>query len=197
MSVTDVDLSRAISHALRHDPSLYLIELDEAGWIPVDTLFTALGDHFGGDWTKLSEADVRRMLASSEKQRHEIRDGSIRARYGHSTPVISGLDWTAPPPNLYHGTSPDAWLAIKTGGLSPMRRQFVHLSSDVVVARSVGSRKAPRPVILRVDAAAASAEGIRFASANDAVWITPGVPPEFIEELDSRMGQGEDEVVSK
>ena len=37
------DVSRVISHALRHEPWLYELELDDAGWVPVAALLTALG----------------------------------------------------------------------------------------------------------------------------------------------------------
>jgi hypothetical protein len=36
------ELSKAVSHALRHEPWLYELELDDAGWTPVDALVNAL-----------------------------------------------------------------------------------------------------------------------------------------------------------
>ncbi|NTW40943.1 MAG: RNA 2'-phosphotransferase, partial [Cellulomonadaceae bacterium] len=36
------DLSRVVSHALRHEPWLYELELDEAGWVSVQSLVEAL-----------------------------------------------------------------------------------------------------------------------------------------------------------
>lgn len=35
------ELSRVVSHALRHEPWLYELELDDAGWVSVDELLTA------------------------------------------------------------------------------------------------------------------------------------------------------------
>lgn len=49
VSLSDVDLSRAVSHALRHEPWLYELELDDEGWVPVEQLLTALREK-GGDW---------------------------------------------------------------------------------------------------------------------------------------------------
>lgn len=42
MSLSDVDLSRAVSHALRHEPWLYELELDDEGWVPVDQVLAAV-----------------------------------------------------------------------------------------------------------------------------------------------------------
>jgi len=36
------ELSKAVSHALRHEPWLYEPELDDEGWTPVDALVEAL-----------------------------------------------------------------------------------------------------------------------------------------------------------
>lgn len=36
------DVSRVASHALRHEPWLYELELDEAGWVTIEALLTAL-----------------------------------------------------------------------------------------------------------------------------------------------------------
>jgi putative RNA 2'-phosphotransferase len=37
------NLSRAVSHALRHEPWIYELELDQEGWADVGALLTALG----------------------------------------------------------------------------------------------------------------------------------------------------------
>ena len=65
-------------------------------------------------------------------------------------------------------------------GLLPMSRQFVHLSTDVEMARAVGLRHASRPVVLRVGAAAAHAAGIPFYKGNDKVWLADEVPSRFV-----------------
>ncbi|HZX88363.1 MAG TPA: RNA 2'-phosphotransferase [Reyranella sp.] len=48
------DLSRAVSHALRHEPWLYELELDEEGWTSVDALIAAL------QLDRLAKCDARR-----------------------------------------------------------------------------------------------------------------------------------------
>ena len=176
--VTDLDLSRAISHALRHEPWLYELELDVEGWTSIEALVGALRRERG--WAELTVADVVAMVAAAVKQRHEVREGRIRALYGHSLPGRIALVRREPPAVLFHGTSPSVVEAILGDGLRPMGRQYVHLSVDVETALAVGARKAPVPVVLRVAAVEAAAEGVSFFFGNDRVWLADMVPARFI-----------------
>jgi putative RNA 2'-phosphotransferase len=176
----DLDgVSRAVSHALRHEPWLYELELDDLGWAPVETLLGALRSE-RAEWSSLNEADLTEMINRSEKKRHEMRDGRIRALYGHSTPQRLLKESAEPPAILYHGTSPCSAELINSDGLIPMSRQYVHLSVDEATAAQVGRRKANAPIILQVDAARAHADGITFYRGNELVWLADFVPPRFI-----------------
>lgn len=140
MMLSDVDLSRAVSHALRHEPWLYELELDEEGWAPVDQMLAALREK-GGDWESVDRAALEGMLATATKRRHELDGDRIRALYGHSLPGRIHKRLAASPARLFHGTAPETWAVIKVDGLLPMGRQFVHLSVDARPPwRSVGAR---------------------------------------------------------
>ena len=90
------DLSRFVSHALRHEPWLYELELDAEGWVPTSALIVALRDEKPA-WSELTETDLECMIAASKKKRHELRDGKIRAYYGHSIPEKLTLNRAEPP----------------------------------------------------------------------------------------------------
>jgi len=101
--VKDVsNLSRVVSRALRHEPWLYELELDEASWADVDALLMALCQEYSG-WSRLAETDLAEMIHKSSKQRYEMTNGRIRALYGHSFPgrlqKVPGI----PPAHLFHG----------------------------------------------------------------------------------------------
>jgi putative RNA 2'-phosphotransferase len=172
-------LSRTVSHALRHEPWLYELELDSEGWVDIDTLLNAL-QHEAKRWKNLRESDLVRMIANSDKQRHEISDGKIRALYGHSVPEKLQKTEAVPPEILFHGTYPEAITQIRLQGLKPMNRQYVHLSTDQETAQQVGQRKTAAPIILRIDALQAHQNGVKFYVGNDIVWLADWVPPEFI-----------------
>ena len=61
-----------------------------------------------------------------------------------------------------------------------MARQNVHLSADLETAVRVGRRKGRRPVVLKIDAAAAHASGIAFYHGNDSIWLADRIPATFI-----------------
>jgi len=175
----DIALSRTLSHALRHEPWLYELELDDEGWMPVAALINGLQET-SSEWSDLGISDIERMIARSEKQRHELRGDRIRALYGHSTPYKLHKQQAVPPALLFHGTAPKTAEIVSSEGLKPMGRQYVHLSSDIETATKVGARKANTPVILQVDAATASAAGIRFYEGNDRVWLADEIPLDYI-----------------
>ncbi|MBX9432002.1 RNA 2'-phosphotransferase [Ralstonia nicotianae] len=173
-------LSKTVSYALRHEPWLYELELDDEGWVPVEELLSALRAE-KPEWSAVSEADLVEMIARSDKKRHELRDGKIRALYGHSVPNKLSKQPAEPPAILYHGTSPETAQRIKVDGLRPMSRQYAHLSVDKATAEQVGRRKAQMPVLVVVKATQAHAAGIAFYRGNDQVWLADFVPATFIE----------------
>ncbi len=173
------NLSRAVSHALRHEPWLYELELDEEGWADVDALVTGLRQESPA-LSDLTELDLTEMIRVSSKQRHEMANGRIRALYGHSLPGKLQRTPSMPPARLFHGTSPATGPRIRERGLLPMGRQYVHLSLDEETAIAVGRRKSRDPLILLVRAQDAWKAGMAFYMGNEKVWLVDHVPPEFI-----------------
>jgi putative RNA 2'-phosphotransferase len=173
-------MSKVLSHALRHEPWLYELELDDDGWASLDAVLGALRQE-RAEWRDLSRADVERMIESSPKRRHEIVGGRIRALYGHSMPGRLRRGRAAPPAVLFHGTSPDAVKVIMHDGLRPMSRQYAHLSVDTTMAREVGRRKSRTPVLIEIDARGAHEAGVAFYEGNEKVWLAEVVPVRFMQ----------------
>jgi putative RNA 2'-phosphotransferase len=174
-----VQLSKTISHALRHAPWQYELELDDAGWVSVDALLAALRDDRPA-WRTLAADDLAAVLAQSEKRRFEMADGRMRALYGHSVPQRLAKTPAPPPATLYHGTSERTVAAIMAEGLRPMGRQYVHLSVDQETARQVSARKPGRSIILVIRATDAHRQGVVIYRGNEQVWLADAVAPAFI-----------------
>lgn len=172
-------LSRTIAHALRHEPWLYELELDEEGWVEVEALLFVLRRQ-RYEWRHLTEQDLVQVIETSNKRRFELREGLIRAFYGHSTPQRLRKAPAEPPAVLYHGTGPQTAQVILIEGLKPMGRQYVHFSTDRETAYQVGCRKAREPLILEVAAGHAHAAGVVFYAGNEQVWLADYVPAIFI-----------------
>jgi putative RNA 2'-phosphotransferase len=175
----DTALSRTVSHALRHAPRQYELEPDAEGWVPVDMLLRSLRRR--RRWGNLTRRDLEAMVTENDKQRFELSDGKIRALYGHSLDGRLAREPATPPAFLFHGTDPAVLHSIRTEGLLPMSRQYVHLSTDVPTAQQVGRRKAASPVILQIDAGRAYQDGVQFYRGNHLVWLADRVPPQYID----------------
>jgi putative RNA 2'-phosphotransferase len=176
-----VRLSKRLSYVLRHAPGSVGLTLDDAGWVDVEDLLTALARH----GRPVTRAELDDVVARNDKQRFAF-DGSrtrIRASQGHSVAVDLGYATAQPPAELFHGTVERFLPAILTEGLRPGRRHAVHLSPDVGTARAVGARRGS-PVVLRVDAAALAAEGAVFSRSANGVWLVDAVPARHLAVLD-------------
>ncbi|MBC1495203.1 RNA 2'-phosphotransferase [Listeria welshimeri] len=174
-------LSKEVSYALRHAPWKYELELDKNGWVSVDQLLQAF--HQSTEWQNVKLDDLKVMIEKSEKKRHEIKENSIRALYGHSVPMKIVKEEAIPPKFLYHGTAHSFLSDIEKNGLSPMCRQYVHLSEDIETANLVGKRKDENPIILVINTETARAKGTSFYLGNEKVWLADSIPSEFLEEL--------------
>ena len=123
-------LSKLLSFILRHNPSLLGISLDSEGFsdISIDELAARIRKLNGYQW--VTAEDILKVVKTDEKGRFEVRDGRIRATYGHSIGVKPHYDKVQEAPRLFHGTTRKAWERIKRSGLLPMGRRYVHLTTD-------------------------------------------------------------------
>lgn len=114
------ELSKEVSYALRHAPWEYELEMDEEGWVSAEQLVDALNRN--KKWIGISEDDLSVMIDKSQKKRHEICCGKIRAFYGHSIPMHIIKEKHTPPDILYHGTARRFLSNIELNGLIPKSR---------------------------------------------------------------------------
>ena len=173
-----VRTSKFLSLVLRHQPDAAGITVDAHGWAEVGALLRGMTD--AGVPCDLQA--LREIVRTDEKQRYTFNeDGTkIRASQGHSFPVDLGLTQTDPPQVLWHGTATRFLADIMQEGLKPMSRQYVHLSPDAETAYRVGIRHG-KPVILQVDALRMVQDGMKIYRAENGVWLTDAVPPQYLQ----------------
>ena len=170
-------LSRFLALVLRHKPDSVGIALDPAGFVDILLLARSLAAQPGWGW--ITE-DAIRALARRDPRRYEIDGDRIRARYGHSISIEAPGKAVLPPEWLYYGTSPEAPIIIRSEGLRPQGRQFVHLSATRQDALAVGRRHSPQPVVITVLARRAYAAGIAFYQASPSIYLTRALPPDYL-----------------
>ncbi|MFM2307588.1 MAG: hypothetical protein RLZZ367_2257 [Bacteroidota bacterium] len=169
-----------ISLVLRHKPEEIGLQLDANGWADVNELIEKLNAKGAGiDFEILNE-----IVATNNKKRFAFNDDKtrIRASQGHSIEVDVELQHATPPDVLYHGTAEKNLASIMAGGLNKQQRLHVHLSAQYDTAINVGSRHG-KPVVLQIDAAAMSRDGIVFYLSQNNVWLVDEVPVMYIIQL--------------
>ncbi len=166
-----------MSLVLRHDPGSIGLTLDENGWASVEKLIECMNQH----GRKVDRKMIQSVVESSDKQRFRISDDGllIRANQGHSLAIELRLTAKSPPKWLYHGTAAKSMAAIEREGLRKQSRQHVHLSADQVTARKAGARHG-KPVVLVVMAEVMADHGHQFSLAENGVWLTDHVPPDYL-----------------
>jgi len=177
MSKFENQLSRFLSLVLRHNPASIGLQLDENGWAKMADLIDCMNRH----GKRVDHAMILRIVETSDKKRFRLSDDgmSIRANQGHSIEIDLKLEEKLPPQWLYHGTAVKSMPAIVREGLSKQSRQHVHLSVDRETAKKVGARHG-KPVVLEVAAQLMAQHGYRFYQAENGIWLTEHVPPDYL-----------------
>ena len=175
-------LSREISYILRHNPLKYNLTLDKEGWADINDLLQKLNAR--SEWNGLSKKDLEKMIASSDKKRHEIQSDKIRSFYGHSLKEKVQKSPCQPPNVLYHGTVEKFVDSILEKGLITKERQYVHLSTTPETAIKVALRRDKKAIILKIDAQKAWDSGIKFYLGNEDIWLSEPIASKFISFLE-------------
>ncbi|WP_297466343.1 RNA 2'-phosphotransferase [Thermococcus sp.] len=169
-------VSKLMAYILRHSPEEFGLEPDSGGFVPLEELVKALKSVY----PDVTEEFVREIVANDPKGRYEIRDGKIRARYGHSFPVSLNHEEDIESRILYHGTPRRNLSSILREGLKPMKRQFVHLTTSRSEAIETGRRHGRGVVLLIIDADCLRRKGFKIYRAGKNVRIVKEVPPDCI-----------------
>lgn len=181
MNDLDKRISKFLSLVLRHNPQKIGIILDKSGWVSVDELITKSSNA----GLKFSREKLFEIVANSDKKRFTLSEDQllIRAAQGHSINIDLGLEPKQPPKTLYHGTATRFLESINSKGIIAGTRDYVHLSADIETALKVGARHG-KPIILRIAADIMAADGIEFFQAENGVWLTKYVNPEYFALID-------------
>ncbi|ASJ01822.1 RNA 2'-phosphotransferase [Thermococcus profundus] len=169
-------VSKLMAYILRHSPEEFGLKPDVEGFVSLHGLVTALKTVY----PYVTEEFVREIVENDPKGRYEIRGARIRARYGHSYPVSLDHEEDTESRILYHGTPRRNLQSILREGLKPMKRQYVHLSTDRIEALETGMRHGRDVVLLMIDADCLRKKGLKIYKAGKNVRIVENVPQECI-----------------
>ena len=159
--------SKRLAYLLRHSTLP-----NQQGWMEVKLLLSV---------HNFTESELTEIVNTDTKGRFEFSEDRslIRALYGHSNGASIEYQELTPPAILYHGTAKKYLSNILTEGLKPQSRNFVHLSEDHDMARSVGERHG-EPIILQIETTRILQNGGIFYKAQNGIWLTKFIAPEYI-----------------
>lgn len=175
-------LSKLMSGLLRHFPEQAGLKLNDEGFTSLRELAEAIRTR----WIRrelyqwVTEEHLLAIALLDPKGRFEVKEGLIRARYGHSVSVKLKLVEDRKVKVLYHGTAAENLSRILGEGLKPMKRLYVHLTSSFEDAVATGRRHSQRVAILEVDCEALRRLGIKIFKAGRSVYLAERVPPSCI-----------------
>jgi len=177
MQKTVRNIGKFLALVLRHKPGVVGLALDPEGWVDVELLIA--GSRKKG--INLDREALNRIVETDEKGRYQFspKGDKIRACQGHSFSVDLGLKPVSPPKYLYHGTRERVIPSILKRGLVKGNRLYVHLSRDRKTANMVGNRRGPG-MVLKILAGEMEKNGYLFYLADNRVWLTDQVLPEYI-----------------
>lgn len=169
-------ITRLLAYMLRHQPADFDVELDAYGFGDVEDVVRALTERTGQEITL---DDLETAIDSGGRQRYEIKNGRIRALYGHSIQIDPG-ESTEPPEELYLGLAERDRERMERYGLRGGRRRFLHLSLTEEEARETGSRLATDYVVVKVNATDAWEQGVDFFD-RVSMWLAAELPSYALE----------------
>ncbi|CAB49081.1 RNA 2'-phosphotransferase [Pyrococcus abyssi] len=169
-------VSKLMAYILRHDPWSFNLQPDEEGFVDLEEFVNAIRRVY--PW--VTKEFILDIVERDEKERYEVKEGKIRARYGHSYPVILDHKEDKESKTLYHGTIRENLEGIMREGIKPMKRQFVHLSLNYEDAYNTGRRHGSNVVVLMIDADCLRKKGFKILKAGKKVRIVKYVPVDCI-----------------
>jgi putative RNA 2'-phosphotransferase len=169
-------LGRFVSGILRHFPDKFGLNMDKNGWVNLESLTRIVRRKY--KWANIWV--IKALVYSDEKQRYELKDDRIRARYGHSVDVELEDMPEAEEDVLYYGTSEEEAHRMMEIGIKPVNQKFVHLSTTIEKSKEVASIRTDTPIILEIDAKRAREDGIRIIKANKTIALAEEIPAKYI-----------------
>ena len=169
-------LGKFISGVLRHFPDKFGLNMDENGWVNLESLARVVKRRY--KWANIWL--IKALVYSDEKQRYELKGDKIRARYGHSIDVKLSDFPEEKEDVLYYGTSEEEAHRMLEIGIKPVNQRYVHLSTTIEKSKEVASIRTDTPIVLEIDAKKAREDGIRIIKANDLIALAEEIPAKYI-----------------
>ncbi len=173
-----VTLSRLMSYMLGTRPDEFGLVPDKEGYVAMREFLKAI--HEEPHMAYVRESHVREALFNDGNGIFEIDGKMIRSTKRTFCLVDEENGIHAPPKILFTGVKRKAYPYILRDGLLPGSRQYVVMATERDLAVRIARRLDQKPIILEINAATATENGISFFPFGDAIYLAERVPAQFI-----------------
>ena len=172
-------LGRMMAGILRHFPERFGLRMDEQGWVDMQELIEAIKAR-RNRYHWLRSHHIHAIVETDPKGRYQVRDGALRATYGHSFDVELQLPTVDIPDELFYPSAKEELDILLKTGIHPTDRKKVHLSKTLQDAIIAGQHRGDNQIILSVNSKEAIESGIVIHRAGKTVYTTDEMPSEYL-----------------
>ena len=173
-------VGRILAGILRHFPEKFDLDMDLNGWVDIRDVAEEIR-HRKRNLHWLRVHHLVAVADTDHKGRYQVDNNRIRASYGHSVDIELDHPTDNVPPSLFFPSTQEEVDILLEDGITPTDRRYVHLSKTFQDAYNAGVYRTEDPQFLEVDAAAALLADVYSGQAGPTVFVTRGIPPDFVE----------------
>jgi putative RNA 2'-phosphotransferase len=172
------NLARMLGYLLCHRPDEFGLVLDADGFLPVKQLLRALTQEPG--WGFVRRHHLEQLVGLLKPPALELAGERIRCLTPGPAQLRGAAGQTLPA-LLYAAIPPKAQARVWEMGLNPPPEGELVLAAAPEMARRIGRRRTPEPVLVTVQAQAAARAGIAFLAYGEGLFLAPALPREFLQ----------------
>lgn len=171
------DLAKFLTYLLGHRPDEFGLVLNPEGFVAVKQLLQALALEPG--WGHVRRHHLEQLAGLLQPPRFEMTEDRIRClvpapadlrQPGEETPAL-----------LYIGIPGKAHESVFASGLKAPRGQELLLADSSELALKLGRRRGPNPILVTIQAQAASRIEVSFDKYGDHLYLALEVPRKFLQ----------------
>jgi putative RNA 2'-phosphotransferase len=170
-------LARMLTYILSHRPDEFGLVLSEEGYVPIKQLLQALAAEPGWGFVRRLHLE---QVAGLSPGALEIVGDRIRALAPEPAQLRHPPGET-PPTLLYAAIPPKAHARVWQEGLKPPLDRELVLAASPELALKLGRRRAPDPILITIQAQAASRRQISFTGYGESLYLAPALPRDLLQ----------------
>ncbi len=168
-------LARMLTYILSHRPDEFGLVLSVEGFIPIKQLLQALAAEPGWGFVRRHYLE---QVAGLLPTTFEIEGDRIRAL---GPAQLRHPPGEPPPTLLYVAIPPKAHPRVWQEGLKPPSDRELVLAATPELALKLGRRRSPDPILITIQAQAASRRRISFTGYGEGLFLAPALPRDLLQ----------------